>query len=222
MSKQLNILTLNIINFMNKSKEILSRIYRAKTIRTHIILNTQSVNCTDKNQQNVKTRLSSTNSLVRIDYERGLLHRKYSYIVLLIITCCLSGCNESVINRGYDVSTVDFNQIKPGKDTIEDVFNTFGSPTVRSSVIHQNGDYCWYYSSKNMTKLGFFKPTIHDRQLWIVTFDKNHIVKSVKLSNSENPVHMIHETSKSGGKTKGVIKETFGGIGKNLQKFDKS
>lgn len=148
-------------------------------------------------------------------------YKKYIYIVLLTITCLLSGCNKQVINRGYDVSTIDFNQIKPGKDTIEDIFNKFGSPTVRSSVVHQNGDYCWYYSSKNMTKLGFLKPTIENKQLWIIKFNSNHIVKSVEFCNSENPIHIIHETSKSGGKTKGIFKETFGGLGKNLQQFDK-
>ena len=150
-----------------------------------------------------------------------MANKNYSYIVLLIFACCLSGCNNTVINRGYDVATVDFNKIIPGKDTIQDVFDKFGSPTVRSSVMQPNGDYCWYYSSKHLTKSGFLKPTLHSKQLWIITFGKNSVVKSVKLSNSEVPVSMISDSSKSGGKTKGVVKETFGGIGKYIHKYDK-
>ena len=154
--------------------------------------------------------------------QNSMTQNKYSYIVLLIFTCCLTGCsNNTVINRGYDVATVDFSQIKPGKDTIQDVWDKLGSPTIRSSVMHPNGDYCWYYSSKNLTKSGFLKPTLRSKQLWIITFNKNNIVKSIKLSNSENPVHMVADTSKSGGKTKGIIKETFGGIGKYIHKYDK-
>ncbi len=150
-----------------------------------------------------------------------MINKNYSYIVFLICTCLLSGCSDTVINRGYDVATVNFTQIKPGKDTIQDVFNKFGSPTIRSSVIHQNGDYCWYYSSKNLTKQGFMKPTLNSKQLWIVTFGKNNVVKSVKLSNNEQHIKMISDTSKSGGKTKGILKETFGGMGRYLDKYDK-
>ena len=145
----------------------------------------------------------------------------YSYVILLIVTCYLSGCDDTVINRGYDVATADFKKIISGKDTIQDVFDKFGSPTVRSSVIQPNGDYCWYYSSKHLTKSCFLKPTLQSKQLWIITFGKNNIVKSVKLSNDETPVHMISDSSQSGGKHKGVVKETFGGIGKYLHKYDK-
>lgn len=159
---------------------------------------------------------------VQKNQQNSMTPNKYSYIILLIFTWCLPGCsNNTVINRGYDVATVDFSQIKPGTDTIQDVWDKFGSPTIRSSVIQPNGDYCWYYSSKNLTKSGFLKPTLQSKQLWIITFNKNNIVKSIKLSNNENPVHMVSDTSKSGGKTKGVINETFGGIGKYMHKYDK-
>ena len=150
-----------------------------------------------------------------------MINKNYSYVVLLIFICCLSGCDNTVINRGYDVATADFKKIIPGKDTIQDVFDKFGSPTVRSSVIQHNGDYCWYYSSKHLTKSGFLKPTLQSKQLWIITFGKNNVVNSVKLSNNEVPINMIYDSSKSGGKTKGVVKETFGGIGKYLHKYDK-
>ena len=150
-----------------------------------------------------------------------MINKSYSYVILLIFTCCLSGCNNTVINRGYDVATVDFSQLKPGKDTIQNVFDKFGSPTIRSSVIHQNGDYCWYYSSKNLTKSGFLKPTLQNKQLWIITFDKNNIVKSIELCRGEHQIHMASSTSKSGGKSKGVLQETFGGIGKYIHKYDK-
>lgn len=150
-----------------------------------------------------------------------MVSKNYSYIVLLIVTCLLSGCNQTVINRGYDVATVDFKSIQPGKDTLETVFDKFGSPTIRSSVIHSNGDYCWYYSSKNMKKIGFLKPTIQNKQLWIITFNKNHIVKSVELSNNEYPIHIVSETSKSGGKTKGIRKELLGSAGRYIHQFDR-
>lgn len=147
--------------------------------------------------------------------------RKYSYVAFFVIAFLLSGCSENVINRGYDVATVDFTKIQPGKDTLETVWEKFGSPTTISSVIHPNGDYCWYYSSKNMTKSGFLKPTLKNTKLWIITFDKNNTVKSVKLNNKEYKINMKHETSKSDGKTRGIGKELFGGAGRYIHKFDK-
>ena len=131
------------------------------------------------------------------------------------------GCERKVINHGYGMETADFDKIIIGKDTIEDVFKKLGSPTIRSSVVHSNGDYCWYYAAKRMKKFGFMKPTVIDQKIYIITFNNKNIVKSLEKSSYERTIHMVSDTTKSGGRTQGVFKETFGGVGKHMQKFNK-
>ena len=133
-----------------------------------------------------------------------------------------SGCERAVINRGYDVDIAKFNQVNVGQDTATDVFNRLGSPTVRSSVLHANGDYCWIYSAKQQTKFGFINPKTVRVINYVITFNSSDIVKSIDKNSYEKPVTLARDTMKSeSGKTKGVLKETFGGMGKYLDMYDK-
>lgn len=141
---------------------------------------------------------------------------------VLVIIVMLSGCEHAIINRGYDVETADFTQIKVGKDTATDVFNKLGSPTVRSSVLHTNGDYCWYYSAKQQTKFGFMNPKTVRVMNYVITFNSSDVVKAIDKSSYEKPVVLERDTIRSeSGKTKGIFKETFAGMGKYMDMYNK-
>lgn len=134
----------------------------------------------------------------------------------------VSGCEKVVINRGYDVNTADFSTIKIGTDTAKSVFAKLGSPTLRSSVLDENGGYRWFYSAKQMTKLGFMNPKTVRAKTYIITFNSSDIVKSVEQSSYENPVVIERDTVPAKtGKTKGIVKEVFGGMGKYLDAYSK-
>lgn len=143
--------------------------------------------------------------------------RKFYLLSLLLLT----GCEQSVLNQGYDIETADFNNIKPGLDDMTTVFQKLGSPTVRSSVRHENGEFCWYYAAKQLKKFGFMNPKVTSQKTYVITFMLNGKVKSVTSSSYEQVVHTVSETTKVGGKNKGVLKETFGGLGKYTQRYDK-
>lgn len=143
-------------------------------------------------------------------------------LVTLLVIVGISGCERSIINRGYDVGTADFDTITVGKDTPVSVAKKIGSPTFRSSVLHSNGDYCWHYSSKQMSKFGILNPQTVRTITYIITFGANDIVKSVERLEFEKPVPIERDTVNSNtGKTKGVFKETFGGMGKYIDMYDK-
>jgi len=140
------------------------------------------------------------------------------FIPLFLIT----GCEKTVINRGYDVEVADFSSIKVGADTVETVALKLGSPTVRSSVLQPNGDYRWYYSAENMTKFGFMKPRTTRNVSCVITFNSSDIVKSVEKSSFRKHIVMNKDTIPTrSGKTRGVFKETFGGMGKYIDKYNK-
>ena len=140
--------------------------------------------------------------------------------VLMVI--CLTGCAKTIINRGYDSETAEFNSIIVGKDNTVSVTSKLGTPTFRSSVLRDNGDYCWYYASKQMTKIGVFNPKTVRSITYIITFNSNDVVKSVERSDSEQPINITKDSVKAqSGKSKGVLRETFGGMGKYINMYEK-
>ncbi|MDR1289210.1 MAG: outer membrane protein assembly factor BamE [Holosporales bacterium] len=144
---------------------------------------------------------------------KGLL--LFFFIVLLGFTAC----EKVVVNRGYVVQLADFSKIVVGKDTARSVFSRFGSPTMRSSVKADNGEYSWYYVSKRMEKDGFLDPKVIDQKTMVITFGADGIVRSVRESTYERPVSVVTEKTKTEGKTKGVVSETFGGLGKYMNRY---
>lgn len=145
-----------------------------------------------------------------------------STLVALVTIVCLSGCEKTIINRGYDIGTAEFDNIIVGKDNMVSVTAKLGTPTFRSSVLRDNGDYCWYYSSKQMTKIGVFNPKTVRSITYVITFDSNDVVKSVERSDYEQPINITKDSVKAQtGKSKGVIRETFGGMGKYINMYEK-
>jgi outer membrane protein assembly factor BamE (lipoprotein component of BamABCDE complex) len=141
--------------------------------------------------------------------------------LLLIQALCLSACEKNIINRGYIVSMADFRGIAVGKDTNSDVMSKVGSPTMRSSIRSENGDYSWYYVYKKSEKNGFLDPKIIEQKIIAVTFSANGIVRSVKECAGGADVKAVSEKTKTSGKTKGVLGETFGGLGKYMKRYTK-
>lgn len=138
---------------------------------------------------------------------------------LLVVLLAVSACETTVINRGYVVETADFSKIVVGKDDAQAVFDKLGSPTIRSSVRQNNGDYSWYYVSKRTEKYSFMDPKVVDQKTMVITFGDKGLVKSIKESTYEKPISTVSDTTKTEGKTAGVMSETFGGLGKYLKKY---
>ncbi|MDR0695742.1 MAG: outer membrane protein assembly factor BamE [Holosporales bacterium] len=125
-----------------------------------------------------------------------------------------------MINRGYDVKQEEFNHIIVGQDTAQTVFNRFGSPTVRSTVLGEDGSYSWYYVSKKSEKNGFLEPKVVEQTTMIVTFKSNDVVKSVTRGTGEQSVAAVNEKTMTHGKTGGIVSEAFGGLGKYRKQFE--
>ena len=141
----------------------------------------------------------------------------YCLVFILVIT----GCEQSVINQGYDIETADFEDIKPGIDNVTTVFQKLGSPTTRSTFGHSTGNFCWYYAAKHMKKFGFMNPKLISQQTYVITFSKEGKVVSINKTSYEKNIKTVKETTKAKGKNRGFLKETFGGMGKNIERFKK-
>ncbi|GHT88821.1 hypothetical protein FACS1894113_2130 [Alphaproteobacteria bacterium] len=116
----------------------------------------------------------------------------------------------------------DFTKISIGKDDACEVYQKFGSPTMRSCVKDEKDGYSWFYVSKRLEKNGFLDPKIVNQRTVVITFDRNDIVCSVKEIKRDTDVPVVSGKTKTKGKTKGVFGETFAGLGKYWKRYSKS
>ncbi len=137
-------------------------------------------------------------------------------LVVLGVFCC--GCETSVVNRGH-VGFERFDNIHVNKDDMNRIYERFGAPTIKSTIVSEDGCVSWYYISKRVEKTSFLSEKVVDNKTVRITFDKNGIVRSVKESSYENPIPYSSETTKTDGNTHGIMKETFGGMGKYLDRY---
>ena len=96
-------------------------------------------------------------------------------IVLAAIT--LSGClgYDGEIQHGYQLDPAVVADVKPGQSA-EQVLVTMGSPSTTSTV---GGDAWYYIQQKTDRSIAFMKPTITDRRVFAVYFDKGKKVARI-------------------------------------------
>ncbi|MDR0630607.1 MAG: outer membrane protein assembly factor BamE [Holosporales bacterium] len=138
---------------------------------------------------------------------------------ILIPILLLSACEKTIINRGYIIELENFKKVIVGKDNEINVIDKLGSPTTRSSVSNEKGEYTWYYVNKKMEKNGFLDPKVVEQKIFSITYSRNGIVKSIQESSDEIKIATVSEKTKTEGKTAGIIKETFGGLGKYMKRY---
>jgi outer membrane protein assembly factor BamE (lipoprotein component of BamABCDE complex) len=145
---------------------------------------------------------------------------KFRIVAILVVSIvCFSSCERTVVNHGYLIETVDFSTVKVGTDNSKSVFKVFGEPTIRSSIVGQDGSYSWYYVSKRVEKTGAFAPKVVAKKTMIITFNRNDIVTAVKEGTGEKDISIVRDKTATGGKTAGVAGEAFGGFGKYIKRF---
>ncbi len=89
----------------------------------------------------------------------------------------LSGClgYDGDVIHGYQLDPQAASDVKPGQ-TAEQVLVTLGSPSTTSTV----GGTAWYYiSQKSDRSIAFMKPTVTDRKIYAVYFDKGKKVERI-------------------------------------------
>ena len=121
--------------------------------------------------------------------------------IVFFVMLFFSACDNVVINRGYEIASNNFEAICVGKDSAMNVFNKYGSPTVRSSVESVAGEYTWYYTYKQFVKKGFLSPKVVKTQIIAITFNANNIVVSVlSCKDSEQKIAVVDDKTKTLGK----------------------
>ena len=117
------------------------------------------------------------------------------------------------------MNDANFLSIVPNKDTVETVMKKFGPPVINSVVPYDDGSYCWYYIGGVATESIMGEKTEH-YQKYMIKFSKSGIVLSVTKMGNDNDVSMNRKQTKVEGHNYGFFKESFGGMGRYIKRFD--
>jgi outer membrane protein assembly factor BamE (lipoprotein component of BamABCDE complex) len=88
----------------------------------------------------------------------------------------LIACSPTIDQRGYLPDPQAVASIKPATDTQTSVEARLGSPSTAASF----GSPVWYYISSTEKQVAFFTPTVLNRQVLAVYFDKDGKVTGLK------------------------------------------
>lgn len=88
----------------------------------------------------------------------------------------LSGCTPVISNRGYTQNLDAEAGVAIGTDTKTTIEQKLGDPSVQAAF---SAD-AWYYISQKEKQVAFFTPTILDRHVLAVYFDKDGKVADMK------------------------------------------
>lgn len=85
-------------------------------------------------------------------------------------------CAPTIDQRGYLPDPGLESSIKPGTDTKTSVQDRLGNASITASF----GNEAWYYVSSTEKQVAFFTPTVLNRQIFAVYFDRNGKVTGMR------------------------------------------
>jgi outer membrane protein assembly factor BamE (lipoprotein component of BamABCDE complex) len=92
-------------------------------------------------------------------------------------TLLLVACTPVINQRGYVADATNEATIKPGADTKSTVQERLGYASTTTTF---GGDNVWYYISQTEKQIVFFTPTVLNRRILAVTFDKDGKVANMR------------------------------------------
>ncbi len=127
-------------------------------------------------------------------------------------TVALSACAPTVDIRGNVPNPDKLAQIKPGVQTREQVAGLLGTPSIKATFSND----IWYYVNKRTESFAFFQPTLLERQVIAIHFDKSGVVREIRRYKKEHgrEITPVARTTPAPGEELGFIEQLFGNLGR--------
>lgn len=124
----------------------------------------------------------------------------------------LTACAADITKHGHIFTEEDLSQVKAGMSR-DQVVLALGTPDTKSTV----GQEAYYYiSSTTKRSAAFLSPTIVDRRVVAVYFDKKDVVNRVAHYGLQDGkvIDFVKRETPSKGSEDGLLKELFRNIGR--------
>jgi outer membrane protein assembly factor BamE (lipoprotein component of BamABCDE complex) len=132
--------------------------------------------------------------------------------VLLAAMLGLSACAADITKHGHILSDEDLAQVKPGMSR-DQVVLALGTPDTKSAA----GQGAYYYiSTTTKRSAAFLSPSVVDRRVVAVYFDKKDAVERVGQYGLQDGkvIDFVKRETPSKGSEDGLLKELFRNIGR--------
>jgi outer membrane protein assembly factor BamE (lipoprotein component of BamABCDE complex) len=140
------------------------------------------------------------------------LLRISSSLAALAAATAISACSTSVEQRGNLPPTREIAQIHPGQTTKDQVQKILGTPS-SAGVFNEDS---WYYISSRTKQFSFFKPEVLDQQVYIVSFNKDGVVRDVdhKTLRDGKEIVPVARATPAPGRELSFVEQLVGNLGK--------
>ena len=141
----------------------------------------------------------------------GLLARGLAGCLILSAAAC-GNIGETNVH-GIVLSESMLSQVKPGQ-TQEQVVQALGTPSTTSTL---NGEAFYYVSQTTSRPVAFLQPSIVDRTVVVVYFDKGKVTRVANYGLKDGAVFdMVSRTTPTAGSELNFLTQLLRGLGKGI------
>jgi outer membrane protein assembly factor BamE (lipoprotein component of BamABCDE complex) len=141
-----------------------------------------------------------------------LRNRISTLVIAGVVVLAVTACAPRIATRGNLPDPDLLANIEIGQINKRDIVEMIGSP---SSIEPFQGE-SWYYISERTETRAFFEPTVVERKVIVLRFDKKGIVKEMKTIGLKDgrDVEMVDRVTPTAGQEMTILKQLFGNVGR--------
>lgn len=132
-------------------------------------------------------------------------------LALVLVMATLAACGGQYRNHGYMPLAEDVDALIVGVDTHDSIIEVMGVPTTGGVLTEE----AMYYVRSRVHHKGYVKPNEIQRDVLVLSFDKNQILRNVERFGIEKGklIRLEHRVTEAPGGDRSVLKQIIGSIG---------
>ena len=132
-------------------------------------------------------------------------------LALALGMATLAACGGQYRNHGYMPLAEDVDALIVGVDTRDSIIEVMGVPTTGGVLTEE----AMYYVRSRVHHKGYVKPNEIQRDVLVLSFDKNQILRNVERFGIEKGklIRLEHRVTEAPGGDRSVLQQIIGSIG---------
>jgi outer membrane protein assembly factor BamE (lipoprotein component of BamABCDE complex) len=132
-------------------------------------------------------------------------------LALVLVMATLVACGGQYRNHGYMPLAEDVDALIVGVDTRDSIIEVMGVPTTGGVLTEE----AMYYVRSRVHHKGYVKPNEIQRDVLVLSFDKNQILRNVERFGIEKGklIRLEHRVTEAPGGDRSILQQIIGSIG---------
>ncbi len=132
-------------------------------------------------------------------------------LALVLVMATLAACGGQYRNHGYMPLAEDVDALIVGVETRDSIIEVMGVPTTCGVLTEE----AMYYVRSRVHHKGYVKPNEIQRDVLVLSFDKNQILRNVERFGIEKGklIRLEHRVTEDQGGDSSILQQNIGSIG---------